>query len=73
MDIKKLPLTLYRVKEISPTDQAGSWEQKKVKTMKTEKQIWMEQETAKIEKQNLSEETKKRMLEMIKDFADWAF
>lgn len=41
--------------------------------MKTEKQIWMEQETAKIEKQNLSEETKKRMLEMIKDFADWAF
>lgn len=73
MDIKKLSLTLYRVKEISPADQAGSWEQKKVKTMKTEKQIWMERETAKIEKQNLSEETKKRMLEMIKDFSDWLF
>lgn len=40
------------------------------KKMKTEKQIWMERETAKIEKQNLSEETKKRMLEMLKDFAD---
>ena len=40
---------------------------------KTEKQIWLERETAKIMAQPISDETKRRMLEMINDFANWTF
>lgn len=40
---------------------------------KTEKQEWLERETAKIMAQDISSETKLRMLEMINDFANWAF
>lgn len=44
-----------------------------METKKTEKQIWIEKETAKIMAQGLSKETTRRMLEMINDFANWSF
>ena len=42
-------------------------------TNNTEKELWIKKETEKILAQGLSAETTRRMLEMINDFANWAF
>ena len=54
----------------SPTDQTG---QLMLIFMKTEKEIWLEKEIAKLAEQNLSADLTARMIEMVKDFANWAF
>lgn len=41
--------------------------------MKTEKELWIEKEIAKIVAQKLSDELTRRMIEMVKDFAEWSF
>lgn len=39
----------------------------------TEKELWIKKETEKILAHGLTAETTRRMLEMINDFANWAF